>query len=157
MIHQWVPIDQSSLHLDQLDITIAQGEPIVEYITVCLITSLSVAILANHILNCVDFVPAVIGVHYNVTPTPVRRLDHTHDLSRTLGGCSLLSTILFSDVILLFIFYLTTTHIIELLLALLLLIASLFLRRDHCCDYVSIGASRVATLFASLLNVGGHF
>ena len=158
VIHQWVSIDQSSLHLDQLNITVAQGEPIVENIAVCLISRLSVAILANDVLYCVDFVPAVIRIHYNVAPAPIRGLHYTHDLSRSLSGRGLLSTLLFGDSIIFFIFCLISTCIIDLLLSLLLLIASLLLRSDHSRDYVSVGAGDPVSLFPGvLLNVGGHF
>lgn len=123
-----------------------------------MIARLPVAILANDVLNCVDLVPAVIRIHYNVAPTPIWGLHNTHDLSRSLGGRSLLTTILLSDSIIFLIFCLTATCIIDLLLSLLLLIASLLLWSDHRRDYVSVGVGNSVSLFPRvLLDVGGHF
>ena len=123
-----------------------------------MISRLSVAILANDVLYCVDLVPTVIRIHYNVAPTPIRGLHYTHDLSRSLGGRSLLTTFLLGDSIIFFIFCLTATCIVDLLLSLLLLIASLLLRSDHCRDYVSVGAGDAVSLLPGvLLDVGGHF
>ena len=157
MIHQWVTIDKGSLHLDQFNVTVTQGESIVENITVCLVSRLSIAILANDVLYRIDLVPAVISIHYDVAPAPIRGLHYTHNLSRSLGGCNLLPTFLFGNSIIFFIFCLSATCVIDLLLPLLMLIASLFLRSDHCCNYISVGAGYAVSLFPSLLNVGGHF
>ena len=84
MIHQRIAINQSSFHLYKFDVTISQGQAIVKDVSISLVTSLPIAILANHILDCVDLVAAVMRVDHDISPTPIRRLNHTHYLCSSL-------------------------------------------------------------------------
>ena len=144
---------------------VAQGESVVENITVRLIARLSVAILADHVLDGVDLVAAVVRVHDDVAPASIGRLDHAHHLGGALGRSGLLATILISTGAVIFLLGLGNLAVILviielLLLPLLLLIASLLLRSDHGRDYVAIRTGMTAALLAhstSLLNIRSCF
>ena len=120
VVHQWIPIDQCAFHFNQLYVAISQCESVIENVTIRLIARLSIAILANHVLDCVHLVPAVVSVHNDVAPASVRRLDNAHDLGRTLRRCGLLSALLLSTLIFL-VFRSLAVILIELLLLPLLL------------------------------------
>ena len=96
-IHQRVPIYQSFLHFYQFNVVVTQSKPVPKYIAISCLSSLSVAILADHILHRVHLVPAVGRIDYDVFATPVRRFNHAHHL----GSCALLGFRLFLSLVLL--------------------------------------------------------
>ena len=146
MIHQWVPIDQCSLHLYQLDITVPKSKSVVKYVAISLVSRLTIAILANDVLDCVNFLSTMIGVYNDVASATVGRLNNAHDLSGTLGGY-LLPTLLLCSCLLVVIL-LVVALIVQILLALLLRVTSLLFGRNYCRDYV-----RARTLLSTRLNV----
>ena len=80
-VHERVPIDQSFLHFNQLNIVVAKCKPVVKDITIRGLPRLSVAKLADNILDRVNFMPAVSSIDYDVLSTSVGRLYNTYDLS----------------------------------------------------------------------------
>lgn len=80
-IHEWVSINQRFLHFNQFNIIVSQCESVPEDVAVGGLSRLSVAKLADDILNSVDFMPAMCRVDDNVLATSIRWFHHTHDLS----------------------------------------------------------------------------
>ena len=150
MIHQGVSIYQCSFHLNQLNIAVSKSESIVKNVAISLVSCLSIAILANDVLDCVNFISTVVGIYNNVASASVGRLNNTHDLSGTLSGCLCSTFLLCSG--LSFIFSLGVALIIQMLLALLQRVASLLFGRDHGCYYVTV---LPRSLLAILRNVWG--
>jgi len=126
MIHQRVAVDERPLHLNQLDVVVAQGQSVVENVAVRLLASLTVAVLADHILNSVDLVTTMVGINDNVSASAVRRLHHRHHL-----GCSLRISSL--PVYFRFFFF----NLLLLLLILRRLAVARLLWRDHGRDNVT--------------------
>ena len=79
-IHQRIPIDQSFLHFNQLNIIISQCKAVPKDVPISCLPSLSVAKLANHVLDCVNFMPAVCRINNYVFASSVWWLDYTHHL-----------------------------------------------------------------------------
>ena len=152
VIHQRVAVDERTLHFDQLDIAVSEGNSVVQNVSIRLVARLSVAILANDILHSVDFAPAVVRVHNDVASAAVRRLHDAHDLRRALCGHGMRGPVL------LFAFLVITVGPLAILMVMCLLaLAALLLWSDHGRDDVVVRASVSIALFAVGLGVRAHF
>lgn len=80
-VHEWVTINQSFLHFNQLNIIVTKSKSIPKDVSVSCLSRLSVAILADDVLNCVNLVSTMCCVYHYVFPASIRRFYYTHDLS----------------------------------------------------------------------------
>ena len=150
MIHERVSIDQRPLHLNQFNIAVPQCEPVVQYIPISLVASLSIAILANDILDGVYFISAVACVHDDVSSSTVRWLHHTHHLCGALSRRGLLTPVLLRGILIVSI--LRPTLAVVLVIMLLVLALGLLLRGDHRGDNITVRTA-TAILAIRLLSV----
>lgn len=148
MIHERISIDQRPLHLNQLNIAVPKCESIVKYISISLVASLSIAILANDILHGVYFIPAVVCVNYDVPSSAVRWFHHTHHLCSALCCRGLLTPVMLRGILIIILHPLVA--VLEIILLVVLALPSLLLRGDHRGDNVTV---RTAILAAGLLSI----
>lgn len=117
-IHQRIPIDQCFLHFNQFNIVISQCKAVPKDISICSLPSLSVAKLANHVLDSVNFMPTVCRIYNDIFASPIWWLDNTHHLCTV----SLLSLLGFAFIIYGLWFLNISRYLILLLLFIILLL-----------------------------------
>lgn len=91
MVHKRIPVNHGLSDLDNIDVMVPEREPIPNEIAFRTIISLTIAVLVDHVLDSVNFLPAMIGAHNYVFTFVALGRSHNRDLR----NCSLVVLLFF--------------------------------------------------------------